>query len=136
MWEDEKVEWTDLSSVRARSDSALTLTLLAFLHQRGRRAGFQLCAPQLKSHFPVFSIGKVRGEHAFKSRLSVEKVETTRASFVSRPGQHVSLGAVQSANQPINSALVSELAFRAAATSSCGELRMALRCAARTSRLT
>ena len=35
MWEDEKVEWTDLSSVRARSDSALTLTLLAFLHQRG-----------------------------------------------------------------------------------------------------
>ena len=35
MWEDEKVEWTDLSSVRARSDFALTLTLLAFLHQRG-----------------------------------------------------------------------------------------------------
>ena len=36
MWEDEKVEWTDLSSVRARSDSAhytpLTLTFLAFLH--------------------------------------------------------------------------------------------------------
>ena len=35
VWEDENVEWTDLSSVRARSDSALTLTLLAFLHQRG-----------------------------------------------------------------------------------------------------